>query len=222
MSFNVAIDGPAGAGKSTIAKRVAKELNFVYVDTGAMFRAMALYCLNKQYDISKENEVSKHVNEIDIRLAYENGSQIILLNGEDVSTQIREERVGNGASCVAKYAAVRNKLKDLQQKIAKETDIIMDGRDIGTCVLPKAQVKFYLTATADCRAKRRYKELMEKGVDCNLEEIKADIIARDEQDMNREIAPLKQADDAILVDSSSLTIDQVVDLMKHTIREELE
>lgn len=209
--MNIAIDGPAGAGKSSIAKLVAKKLSFVYVDTGAMYRTMALYFIQNGIDTSDEELVCSKCEDIDIKLAYENGEQQVYLNGINVSKEIRKEEVGNQASTVAKYNPIRAKLVALQQEMAKSTDVIMDGRDIGTVVLPNAEVKVYLTASSKVRAGRRYKELCEKGEICDINEIEKDIILRDEQDMNREISPLKQAEDAILVDSSELTIDQVVD-----------
>lgn len=217
--MNIAIDGPAGAGKSSIAKRVAKELSFVYVDTGAMYRTMALYFLENMIPVDDEDEVSAHCDEIDIKLEYIDNSQIVRLNGKDVSDDIRKEEVGNTASIVAKYTAVRNKLVALQRRMAETTDLIMDGRDIGTVVLPNAEAKIYLTASSAVRAKRRFLELQEKGVSCDLDKIEEDIIARDKQDMNREISPLKQAEDAILVDSSDMTIDEVVEAIKKIVKE---
>lgn len=217
--MNIAIDGPAGAGKSSIAKRVAKELAFVYVDTGAMYRTMALYFLENMIPVDDEDEVSAHCDEIDIKLEYIDNSQIVRLNGKDVSDDIRKEEVGNTASIVAKYTAVRNKLVALQRRMAETTDLIMDGRDIGTVVLPNAEAKIYLTASSAVRAKRRFLELQEKGVSCDLDKIEEDIIARDKQDMNREISPLKQAEDAILVDSSDMTIDEVVEAIKKIVKE---
>ena len=210
MAFNIAIDGPAGAGKSTIAKKVAKELSYIYVDTGAMFRAMALYCIRNGVDREKEQEVSKACEEITVSISYENGEQQVLLNGENVNGFIRTEEVGNTASTISVYGKVRTKLLELQRKLAETQDVIMDGRDIGTCVLPNAQVKIYLTASVETRGKRRFLELQEKGQACSLEEICADIKDRDYRDMHREIAPLKQAEDAILVDRSNMTIDEVV------------
>lgn len=210
MSFNIAIDGPAGAGKSTIAKMVAKKLEFVYVDTGAMYRAMALYMLRNQVG-KDEEQVAAQVANADVKIMYADGEQQVLLNGENVSPYIRTEEVGNMASFVAKTEAVRAKLLELQRNLAATEDVIMDGRDIGTHVLPNAEVKIYLTASSAERANRRYKELCEKGISCDLKEIEKDIIARDEQDMNRKIAPLKQAADAKLIDSSHMTIDQVVE-----------
>lgn len=209
--MKIAIDGPAGAGKSSIAKLVAKKLSFVYVDTGAMFRTVAYYFLSQGKDPSDAEMVTEECENISISIEYKDGAQHIFLDGTDVSTEIRQEEVGKNASVVAKNQAVRNRLLALQRQMAEKQDVIMDGRDIGTVVLPDAQVKIYLTASASVRAERRYKELVEKGETCNLKKIEEDIIARDEQDMNREIAPLKQAEDAVLVDSSYMTIEEVVD-----------
>ena len=210
-TYNIAIDGPAGAGKSTIAKLVAAKLGFIYVDTGAMYRAMALYFLKSGIQPEDEAKVSAACGQIDIFLRYQDGVQQVILNGEDVSGKIRTEAVGNAASVVSAYRAVRQALLALQQNLAKTSNVIMDGRDIGTCVLPEAQTKIYLTASSHVRAIRRYKELTEKGQTCNLEEIEQDIIDRDYRDMHREIAPLTQAADAVLLDSSEMTIGQVVD-----------
>lgn len=209
--MNIAIDGPAGAGKSSIAKMVAKELSCIYVDTGAMYRAMALYFLEHGIDIKKEETVSNECDKIDIELIYKEGEQLILLNGEDVSSKIRKEEVGNAASIVAKYLDIRTKLVNLQRDLAKRADIIMDGRDIGTVVLPNADTKIFLTASSGVRAKRRYKELEEKGIQCDVNQIEKDIEARDKQDMNRAVSPLMQAEDAIFVDSSNMTIKEVVE-----------
>lgn len=219
MSFNIAIDGPAGAGKSTIAKQLAKELSFIYVDTGAMYRSMALYFMRN--GIAKEDEaaISDACKTVEVSIAYENGEQQVLLNGENVSKEIRKEEVGKMASATSVYKEVRKKLVELQQKLAANKDVIMDGRDIGTCVLPNAQVKIYLTASVETRAERRYQELQEKGAACDLEVIKKDIADRDYQDMHREISPLKQAEDAILVDSSDMGIEEVVETIKNIYRE---
>ena len=208
--MNIAIDGPAGAGKSSIAKLAAKKLNYVYVDTGAMFRTMAYYFLTNGIEPKEESQVNENCDAIHIEIQYKAGEQHIFLNGKDVSKEIRQEEVGKNASVVAKYPKVREKLLELQRNLAATTDVIMDGRDIGTVVLPDAECKIFLTASSHVRAERRYKELVEKGETCDLEQIEKDIIARDEQDMNREIAPLKQAEDAVLVDSSDMTIDEVV------------
>jgi len=219
MSFNIAIDGPAGAGKSTIAKRLAKELGFIYVDTGAMYRAMALCFLRS--GIAKEDEaaISKAAREVDVTIRYENGEQQVLLNGENVNGLIRKEEVGNTASVTSAYGEVRKKLVELQQQLAEQADVIMDGRDIGTVVLPKAQVKIYLTASVETRAKRRYDELTEKGQNCELKEIEQDIADRDYRDIHREISPLKQAEDAVLVDSSHMGIEEVVETIKSIYKE---
>ena len=211
MSMNIAIDGPAGAGKSTIAKRLAKKLGFIYVDTGAMYRAMAYYFLQHNIDAKDENAIAAACPDVDVTITYANGEQQVLLNGENVNGVIRNEKVGNMASSTSVYPMVRKKLVELQRQLAKSADVIMDGRDIGTCVLPHADVKVYLTASARTRALRRCKELEEKGTSCVLEEIEADINERDHRDMTREISPLKQAEDAVLVDSSNLTIDEVKD-----------
>ena len=208
--FNIAIDGPAGAGKSTIAKMVAKKLGFIYVDTGAMYRASALYFLRQGIDKQDEAIVSESVKAASITIRYQDGAQQVLLNGEDVSGLIRTEEVGNMASAISVYPSVRAHLLDLQRRLAASADVLMDGRDIGTCILPDADTKIFLTASSHVRALRRYKELTEKGVKCHLEEIEQDIIERDERDMNREIAPLKAAEDAVIVDSSAMTIEQVV------------
>lgn len=211
MSMNIAIDGPAGAGKSTIAKRLAKKLGFIYVDTGAMYRAMAYYFLQHNIDAKDENAIAAACSDVDVTITYENGEQQVLLNGENVNGVIRNEEVGNMASSTSVYPVVRKKLVELQRQLAKSADVIMDGRDIGTCVLPDAQVKIYLTASSATRAKRRYDELTEKGVSCDLAEIEKDIIDRDYRDMHRETSPLRQAEDAVLVDSSEMNIDEVVD-----------
>ena len=209
--FNIAIDGPAGAGKSTIARRAAGQLGFVYVDTGAMYRAMALYFLRKGINPADEEAVSRTCSEAEVSIRYQDGAQQVLLNGEDVSGQIRTEEVGKTASVVSAYMPVREKLTELQKELAARENVIMDGRDIGTCVLPQAPAKIYLTASVEVRALRRFRELTEKGEACDLEDIKKDIADRDWKDMHREHAPLKQAEDAVVVDSSQMTIDQVVE-----------
>lgn len=207
---NIAIDGPAGAGKSTIAKRVAKELGFIYVDTGAMYRSMALYFLRNNIAGDDEEAVSNACADITVSLDYKDGEQQVLLNGENVTSLIRTEEVSMMTSDTSKYAKVREKLVSLQRKLAQEKNVIMDGRDIGTCVLPDADLKIYLTASSEERARRRYKEQTERGIECSLSQIEKDIIARDEQDMNREVSPLRQAEDAVLVDASDMTIEEVV------------
>ena len=210
MSFNVAIDGPAGAGKSTVAKSVAALKNFIYVDTGAMYRAMALYFLRKGIDKTDESAINAALGQVEITIRYEKGAQQVILNRENVSGLIRTEEVGNMASATSVYKKVREKLVELQKELARQADVIMDG-DIGTCVLPDADVKVYLTASSAVRAKRRYNELKEKGTDCDLDEIEKDIIDRDYRDMHRENSPLKQAEDAVLLDSSDMTLKEVVD-----------
>ncbi|MDE6972991.1 MAG: (d)CMP kinase [Lachnospiraceae bacterium] len=209
MSFQIAIDGPAGAGKSTIARKVAKEKGFIYVDTGAMYRAMTYYLLCKGVDMEDEDAIGRECAGAKITIRYEKGEQIVLLNGENVNGVIRTEEVSKMASMSSKHPKVRQRLTQLQKELASTSDVVMDGRDIGTCVLPDADVKIYLTASVEVRAKRRYEEQKQKGIECDLEQIAEDIAKRDEQDMNREIAPLKQAKDAILVDSSSMTIEEV-------------
>lgn len=211
MSYNVAIDGPAGAGKSTIAKAVAKKLNLIYVDTGAMYRAMALYMHRHGVNLQDTEKIIENCKETDITIRYEDGVQVVLLNGENVNAFLRTEEVGKAASAVSAIPQVRKKLVELQHKLAAESDCIMDGRDIGTCVLPNAQTKIYLTASSEVRAKRRYDELAAKGEECDLEQIRADIEERDYRDMHREVSPLKQAEDAILVDTSEMTVDEVIE-----------
>lgn len=210
MAMNVAIDGPAGAGKSTIAKAIAAKIGYVYVDTGAMYRAMALYFLRAGIASNDEAKISSVVDDISVSIKYEDGAQHVILNGEDVTGLIRTEEVGNMASASSVYAPVRSKLVALQQELAKTTDVIMDGRDIGTVVLPNADVKIFLTASVECRAKRRFDELVAKGMEADFDKIAKDIEERDYRDSHREISPLKQAEDAILVDSSDMTIDEVV------------
>ena len=221
MSFNIAIDGPAGAGKSTIARAAARNLGFLDVDTGAMYRAIALYLLRNQANINDEEVMDKMLDQITIRIVYSKGEQQILLNNENVTGFLRDEKVGNMASVSSANPKVRAKLLQLQRDIAKENDVIMDGRDIGTFVLPNADVKIYLTATVEERAKRRYMELNEKGQDADLEKIKEDIRTRDYQDMNRTAAPLKQAEDAVLIDSSSMTIQEVLECIVDAFQESL-
>lgn len=212
--YNIAIDGPAGAGKSTIAKIVAKELGFIYVDTGAMYRTMALACHRAGINAGEEEKVVEKCQSVKVTLGYENGLQKVYLNGEDVSTEIRQEVIGNMTSAIAVYPPVRKILVEMQQNLAKTNDVVMDGRDIGTAVLPNADLKIYLTASSRTRAERRYKELIEKGVQCNIDEIEADIKDRDYRDMNRDVSPLVQAEDAVLVDSSDMNIEQVVEKIK--------
>lgn len=211
MSFNIAIDGPAGAGKSTIAKKVAKELGFIYVDTGAMYRTIALGLLRRGTDCENEEQFRADLDEIEVEIAYENGEQQLLLNGENVTGLIRTEQVSQMASISSAKPIVRAKLLEMQRTLAASADVLMDGRDIGTKILPGAQLKVYLTASTKARAKRRFLELTQKGEECSLEEIERDMRERDYRDMNRETAPLKQAEDAVLVDSSDMTIEEVVE-----------
>ena len=211
MSYQIAIDGPAGAGKSTIAKELAKRLGFIYVDTGAMYRAMALYLLREGVPMDDSGKISAASQRADITIAYKDGLQQVLLDGENVTAFLRTEEVGNMASVSSANPDVRKKLVELQQNLANRENVVMDGRDIGTCVLPNADVKVYLTASAACRAKRRYEELTAKGETCDLVVIEADIEKRDHQDMTREQSPLRQAEDAVLLDSSDMTIREVVE-----------
>lgn len=211
MSYNIAIDGPAGAGKSTIAKAVAKKMGLIYVDTGAMYRAMALHMLKRGINIEDDEAVIAECVHPDITIKYEDGVQVVYLNGENVNAFLRTEEVGNAASKTSVLMPVRVRLVELQQKLAAESDCIMDGRDIGTCVLPNADVKIYLTASSAVRAKRRYDELTAKGQECNIAEIQRIIEERDYRDMNREASPLKQAEDAVLVDTSEMTIEEVIE-----------
>lgn len=209
MATVIAIDGPAGAGKSTIAKLVAKELNAIYIDTGAMYRAMALYLLRNHIDIEDEKALKECVASADISIRFVDGEQQVWLNGENVNGLIRTEEVSAMASVSSAKGVLRVKLVDLQRKLAEDHDVVMDGRDIGTHVLPNAKPKIFLTASSKVRAKRRYDELIARGEVCDLDTIEKDIIERDERDKNREISPLRQAEDAILVDTSDMTINQV-------------
>lgn len=212
-NFNIAIDGPAGAGKSTIAKKIAKNLGFIYVDTGAMYRAMALYFLRNKIEATDNTRIEEACNDVNVTIEYKNGEQLVILNGENVNGLIRTEEVGNMASASSVNKTVRLKLVELQQNLAKCESVVMDGRDIGTYVLPSADLKIYLTASSKERARRRWTELKEKGVESDIIAIEQDIIERDYRDMNRDFAPLKQASDAIYLDSSDFTIDEVVDLI---------
>ncbi len=207
-NISVAIDGPSAAGKSTIAKMVAKKENFIYIDTGAMYRCVAYYCLTQKIDLNDEKAVGQAIEHIQIRLTPDNK---VYLNDEDVSNQIRQDQVSLGASCVSKYQAVRSFLVDEQRKMAKAGNVILDGRDIGTVVLPNANLKIYQIASVETRAKRRYLENLERGLDADLETIKKEIEERDYQDTHREISPLKKAEDAIELDTSSLTLEEVVE-----------
>ena len=213
--LNIAIDGPAGAGKSTIAKMVSKKLNCIYVDTGAMYRAVALFFIKNGIASDDEKRIAKEIEDIQ----FEAGDKKVLLNGKDVTEEIRAERVGNWASEISKYTLVREYLVKMQREVATKQDVVMDGRDIGTVVLPQANVKIYLTASSKVRAMRRYNELTQKGVFCDIHDIEQGIMERDAQDMNREISPLRQAKDAILIDSSNMTIDEVVEKIVSLARE---
>ena len=210
MGYNVAIDGPAGAGKSTIAKLVAEEKGFVYVDTGAMYRGLAIHFLDQGIGADEAEKITEACRGVEVTIRYEDGQQQVYVNGKNVTFRLREEAVGNMASKSSAIPAVRAKLLELQQELAKTQDVIMDGRDIGTCVLPDADVKIFLTASVDTRARRRYDELKAKGIACDLHEITEDIVERDRRDSTREIAPLKQAEDAVLLDSSDMSIAEVV------------
>lgn len=211
MSYNIAVDGPAGAGKSTIAKAVAKRMNLIYVDTGSMYRALALFIVRQKIALDDREKIIEKCGGADVTIRYEDGVQVVYLNGENVNAYLRTEEVGNAASVISQIPEVRRKLVELQRKLAAESDCIMDGRDIGTCVLPHAQKKIYLTASSEVRAKRRCEELRAKGEACDLKKIQADIEERDYRDMHRETSPLKQAEDAVLVDTSDMTIEEVVE-----------
>ena len=217
MSINVAIDGPAGAGKSTIARMLARELNYIYVDTGAMYRAMALYMIEHKIYVSHLDEVGSACDAITIDIQYSAGEQQVILNGKNVNDFIRTETVSEMSSKISAIPEVREKLLSLQRSLAAAENVIMDGRDIGTHVLPNADVKIFLTADAHVRAVRRYEEFIAKGVSCTLENVEREVIERDERDMNRAIAPLKQAEDAVRVDTSAMTIEEVVCYLKNLI-----
>lgn len=217
--YNIAIDGPAGAGKSTIAKLIAKELKYIYVDTGAMYRAIAIFYMDKNVDPMNEEKINSLLDDIEIKIEYKDGVQQVILNGINVTNRLRTEEVGKMASVTSKYKLVRSKLVKLQQKIASDTNVVMDGRDIGTKVLPDAFLKIYLTASADARAKRRYDELVAKGEECDYKHILDDIILRDHQDMTRAESPLTKAEDAYLVDTSDMTIDEVVSAIKKLMKD---
>ena len=221
MSFNIAIDGPAGAGKSTIARAAARSLGFLYVDTGAMYRAIALHLLRNHVEADQTERIKELLADMTIRISYSSGEQQIILNDENVTSQLRQEEVGNMASKSSANPKVREKLLQLQRDIARDNDVIMDGRDIGTFVLPNADVKVYLTASVEERAKRRYLELEEKGMDADMSKIEQDIRTRDFQDMNRSIAPLKQAEDAVVIDSSQMSIPEVMDRIVDAFQESL-
>ena len=220
-NINIAIDGPAGAGKSTIAKTLAKDRNMVYVDTGAMYRAIGLYCSRKGIAGNDEETIVGELDNINVSLAYENGEQVVYLNGENVNGFIRTPEAGTMASAVSVYSKVRAKMVELQQNLAKTTSVVMDGRDIGTVVLPNAEVKIYLTASSEVRAKRRFDELVAKGMECDLAQLQKEIEERDYRDMNREVSPLKKAKDAVELDTSYMTIPEVIEAMQTIIAEKI-
>lgn len=211
MLKSIAIDGPAGAGKSTIAKKIAGIKGIVYVDTGAMYRAMALYCMRNCLSADEPEKIEQSLDKIDITIEYENNEQIVKLNGENVNGLIRTQEVGDKASSISTVGSVRKKMVALQQNLAAVKPVIMDGRDIGTVVLPEARVKIFLTASVEKRAERRFKELTEKGIECDLKQIEKEIEERDYRDTHRENSPLKCADDAITVDTTDMSIDEVVE-----------
>ena len=219
MIYNIAIDGPAGAGKSTIARRVAKELSFIYVDTGAMYRAMGIYFSDLGIAPEEQEKIEAACKDVKISISYENGEQQVYLNGVNVTGRLRTEEAGKMASATSAYLEVRKKLVELQQEMAENTDLVMDGRDIGTVVLPDATVKIFLTATPEARATRRWKEYQAKGIDTPYEEVLADVKQRDYQDTHRAAAPLKQAEDAVLLDTSELDFEQSLAAMKKIIAE---
>ncbi len=221
MAINIAIDGPAGAGKSSIAKLVSKELGYIYVDTGALYRTVGLYSIRKGIDTKDAEAVTETLKDIEVKLGFVDGAQHVFLNGEDVSDAIRTPEASMGASNVSAIPAVRTFLFDLQRDIAKNNNCIMDGRDIGTVVLPDAQIKLFLTASPEARAERRYKELIEKGEKVDFQEVLDDINKRDYQDSHREIAPLKQAEDALLVDNSGCNLEEGTALVIGIIKEKL-
>lgn len=217
--MNVAIDGPAGAGKSTIAKACAKELGYIYVDTGAMYRGIALYMVDHKIRPTDIEAVKQALLDVNVTLRYEDGKQLLIVNGQDVSDRIRTPEVSAAASLFSAIPEVRKALLDLQHDIAEKNNVLMDGRDIGTVILPQAQVKIYLDASPEIRGKRRYDELVLKGESVVLEDIIEDVKQRDYQDMHREISPLKKADDAIVVDSSYMTIEEVQNKIVSLVRE---
>ena len=221
MGINVAIDGPSGAGKSTLARKLAEKLNYIYVDTGALYRTVGLYIYRNEIDPKDTARVADALPEINVGLRFINSEQHVYLNGEDVSTDIRLHEVSQYASLVSAIPSVRQFLFDTQRKMAAENDVIMDGRDIGTVVLPDADVKIFLTASAEVRARRRYNELLERGQEVDYEQILADVNQRDEQDMNRPVAPLKPAEDSVILDTSDCSFEESLALLYKTIKERL-
>ena len=222
MAYSVAIDGPAGAGKSTIAKLISKEMGYIYVDTGAMYRAMAVYFTKNNIDPDDENAINAAVDNVDISIEYQNGEQQVILNGENVTGLLRTEETGNMASRTSKYKEVRSKLVVLQRKMSEKYNVIMDGRDIGTVVLKDSKFKFFLTATPEERARRRFTELVNRGIDVNYDKLLEDIIKRDYIDSHREVDPLKKADDAIEIDSSNYNINEVTEIICNFIENALQ
>ena len=218
---SIAIDGPAGAGKSSIAKALSKRLGYIYIDTGAMYRAVALFFVENNISDGADSRIESLLDKLEISIKYEDGAQKVILNGEDVTDKLRLEEIGKLASKFSAIGSVREKLVALQRKLAQKENVVMDGRDIGTVVLPNADLKIYLSASSKVRAKRRYLELLEKGhTDLDINEIEDEIIKRDEADMNREISPLKQADDAYYLDSSDMTLEEVVSKILSMVKEE--
>ena len=218
---SIAIDGPAGAGKSSIAKALSKRLGYIYIDTGAMYRAVALFFVENNVSDGTDSRIESLLEKLEISIKYEDGAQKVILNGEDVTDKLRLEEIGKLASKFSAIGSVREKLVALQRKLAQKENVVMDGRDIGTVVLPNADLKIYLSASSKVRAKRRYLELLEKGhTDLDINDIEDEIIKRDEADMNREISPLKQADDAYYLDSSDMTLEEVVSKILSMVKEE--
>lgn len=222
MAYNVAIDGPAGAGKSTIARRAAQRLHYLYIDTGAMYRAMAVFFVDKGLDITDEKSISDSCSDINISIDYDDeGNQRVFLDGVDVTGRLRDQKTGDTASVTSAYKTVRTKLVEIQRDLASRTNVIMDGRDIGSVVLPDADVKIYLTASVEVRAKRRFDELTAKGEKCDLQEISREIEERDYRDMHRAVSPLTLVDDAVLIDSSDMSIDEVTDTIVKLVNEKV-
>ncbi len=219
--MNIAVDGPAGSGKSTVAKLLARDYNILYLDTGAMYRACALKALGEKMDIEDENQICELMSKLSLEIEYHDNQQVTLLDGEDVSDKIRTPEVSMAASTISKHPCVRMKMVEKQREIAGKMSCILDGRDIGSFVLPTADFKFFLTASSEVRAERRYKELKEKGYDVDFAQLKSEIEARDLQDSTRKFAPLKQADDAVVVDTSALSIDEVLTVLKKKIQEKI-
>lgn len=209
--YSIAIDGPAGAGKSTIAKMVAQKLNFIYVDTGAMYRAFGVYCLENSISADDQAKIDAVIDQIDITIEYENQEQQVILNNRNITSLLRSNEASQMSSAISVHSSVRMKLVELQRKLAAKTNVVMDGRDIGTYVLPQATLKIYLTANVEVRAVRRYDELIKKGITANIDHIRQEIIERDERDMTRAFAPLRKAEDAIEIDTSDMTISEVTD-----------